>query len=317
MLRAAVRLYQTQAMGPLGSAVLLLSSPAYQRLHLLRSEMFVTFSRSACADRTIHLPWPFGQYPQRTITFSEVLMFNLVCRRTVPLGTACLLLSAFGVTLPVVAQTESAQQFSSGTTASATTGLPQYATLTATPNTITATRVPVLLANGKTTYVDLTVDLTFTEEPSGTLTVTSAVHSAISPNLITSNFKAGNYMAPSTDFGGAGLITVSGGGATAGGATEWNLAVSPGASGCMFPVTANWYVGPIASSPYASRIRAAKVTSTAWSYGVGDSSCGWYGNSLLGFSQVGNTITIVDFTNNQGDSSTPIDSITYTLKQVQ
>jgi hypothetical protein len=67
-----------------------------------------------------------------------------------------------------------------------------------------------------------------------------------------------------------------------------------------------------------SRLKAAGITSTAWSYGViGSSGCAvdssdWYPRSLVGLSQTGNTLTIVSFTSGGSDSSTPRDQITYT-----
>ena len=68
---------------------------------------------------------------------------------------------------------------------------------------------------------------------------------------------------------------------------------------CTYPSSATWYVGPIANSPLAARLKAAGITSTAWSYGVtGGEACynNWPDNTLIGLSQTGNKLTIVSFT---------------------
>ncbi len=116
---------------------------------------------------------------------------------------------------------------------------------------------------------------------------------------------------------GAALITVSGPGVAPGGATEWSLAATTGANGCTYPSSATWYVGPLSSSPLASRLAAAKITSTALSYGViGGEECfyTWPNNALIGLSQTGNKITIVSFTLNGVDYNVPVDQISYTLQ---
>jgi hypothetical protein len=133
-----------------------------------------------------------------------------------------------------------------------------------------------------------------------------------------SSFKAGNYVGPVNIGGGKASITVSGPGVTEAGTTAWSLASSPGAWGYTYPNSATWYTGPIASNPLAARLQAAKITSTDYSYGmVGSESWTedgtWYTGTLIGVSQIGNTLTIVSFTTGGKDYSTPVDSITYTL----
>jgi hypothetical protein len=54
------------------------------------------------------------------------------------------------------------------------------------------------------------------------------------------------------------------------------------------------------------------------SYGVGSSQCDtdentWLQNSLLGFSQVGNMLTIYSYSRNGSDYNTAQDEITYEL----
>jgi hypothetical protein len=187
----------------------------------------------------------------------------------------------------------------------------QYSTLTGTGNTITAVLVPVVTSTGATIYENVT--LQFDVSAAGVLSVGS-ITSVPAPPPIVSGFKAGAYVGPSTIYSGDMLINVSGPSQASGGANMWSLAAASGGSSCTYPDTATWYVGSISTSPWAARIKAAGITSTAFSYGVGvsNNNCPWYENSLLGFSQVGNTLTIVSFTNGSGDHADSVYSVTYT-----
>jgi len=195
----------------------------------------------------------------------------------------------------------------------------QYSALTGSGNTVLATRVPVVTSTGAIVYKDVT--LLFAADANGGLTLAPGYpHVVDSPNLLVSSFKPGNYVGPSTILSGKAKITVSGPGITSGGVTAWSLAAPTGADYCTYPSSATWYVGSIASNPLAARLKAAGITSTAWSYGVGNSrnncysnSGDWQTNTLIGLSQIGNTITIVSFTNNGKDYAAPQDQITYTL----
>jgi hypothetical protein len=141
---------------------------------------------------------------------------------------------------------------------------------------------------------------------------------ATSQVVPTSAFETGRYFSPSTILSGQGAIDIVGPGVTDGGATLFSLAAAPGAATCTYPNTATWFVGPIANNPWAARLSKAGITSAAWSYGVGDGGpCGgtaWGNlNSLLGFSQMGNTLVIALFSDHNGDVAAPADTITYTL----
>lgn len=195
----------------------------------------------------------------------------------------------------------------------------QNSTITSSGNTITAVRVPVVLT-AKTVYENVT--LSFEVDSSGNLTLVPGYPKVVpSPMPVAAGFKAGRYVGPSNVLGGAAIVRVSGPGVTNGGATEWSLAAAAGANVYTYPCSATWYVGPIANNPLYSRLKAAGISSTAWSYGViGSSGCAadsndWYARSLVGLSQTGNTLTIVSFTTAGSDSSTPRDQITYTLAQ--
>jgi hypothetical protein len=205
----------------------------------------------------------------------------------------------------------------------------QYASLTASGNTITATQVPVVTAPGVTVYENLT--LQFSVDGNGNLTLSPGYPQAIpAPTILTSGIKAGTYVGPPTILSGNMLVAVTGPGVTDGGATQWTLSTTGAADPCTYPTSATWYVGPISSSPYAARLQAAGITSTAWSYGIANSNAYdtcqskipgiqyayWVSGNLIGVSQVGNTLTIASFTSEgNADKNVPLDQITYTLKQ--
>jgi len=198
----------------------------------------------------------------------------------------------------------------------------QYATLTGSGNTLTATSIPVVTSAGVTVYVN--VNIQFNVDSNGVLTIATGYPQVTqAPAILASSFKAGNYIGPSNVNNGKMFITVNGPGVTAGGATEWSAGASAGADGCTYPTSATWYVGPLANNPLAARLQAAGITSTAWSYGLGGAHGCSNGdnfdtNTLLGVSQTGNSITFASFTNNiftnnGKDSAVPVDQITYTL----
>lgn len=130
-------------------------------------------------------------------------------------------------------------------------------------------------------------------------------------------FRAGTYKGPSV-LGGQASITISGPAVLADGGETWSLAASPSAPTCTYPSAAIWYVGPIGKNPVSARLKAAGITSVAWSYGIGNAQCAsmahWYNNTLIGVTQIGNTLTIVSFTRNGADYSVPVDQVTFTQR---
>jgi len=200
----------------------------------------------------------------------------------------------------------------------------QYGTLTATTNSISATYVPITTASGTLTYENLTIPFSLYLDSQGNVEAEAGDITAVpSPLPQTDGFIAGNYVGPGG--GTAQLITLSGPGVTSSGATEWSVALSPGATGCTWPQSATFYVGPLEDNPLYARIKAAGITSTAYSYGVsGNQPCTtgntgaswWETGSLLGFLQTGNTLTIVSFSYAASDDSdVPEDPIPYSLIQ--
>lgn len=197
----------------------------------------------------------------------------------------------------------------------------QYGILTATTNTINATLVPITTTSGALIYEDLTIPFSVSEDSAGKIQVVAGTITAVpSPMPETGAFLAGNYVGPGG--GTAQLLTLSGPGATSNGATMWSSTTTAGATGCTYPYSSSFYVGPLQDNPLYSRLQTAGITSTAYSYGIeGQQMCStgnpWFDSgSILGFSQTGDLLTIVSFTyEGEDDQSTPGDQITYMLIQ--
>ncbi len=200
----------------------------------------------------------------------------------------------------------------------------QNSTLTGSGNAISVTRLPVVTVSGtttQTTYEDVTIQ--FDVAADGTLTIAPGFPQYTkSPTPIASKFIAGEYVGPSTVFSGTALITVSGPSVGPGGSTQWTITTPTGAASCTYPNSATWtVVSSIASNPLAARLKAAGITSNMYMYGTGSSECtngyNWNAPStLLGFSQVGPSLTIYSYTYDNGaptDSNDPVSQITYCL----
>jgi len=194
----------------------------------------------------------------------------------------------------------------------------QYSTLTASGETITATRVPLVLPSG-TVYKNVVMQ--FDVDAQGHLTITPGYPQIVpSPVPFIGNFVAGDYKGPSVDVNY--LITVTGPGVTSGGATNWALATSAGATCNTLPNVANWYVfnGPMAKNPLYSRLHAAGITPQI--YGMymwgttGEQICNtispWFSGSLIGLAQDASGLVIASFTEAGLDKSLPVSSILYT-----
>ena len=197
----------------------------------------------------------------------------------------------------------------------------QDATITGSGDTVTTTRIPVETSTGSFLYYDIATIYGVTS--AGKLSVVSTtITSSVSP--LVGNFKAGTYVAPGTlDF----TDKLTGPGIASAGTTAWTFSASGGTNeACAYPVTVTWYTGPIAHNPNAARIEKAGITSTDYSYGVAgavEAICyapgyyfGFYDNvpALIGASQVGNSLSLVSFTDTTGkDHPLPVAEITFTL----
>lgn len=203
----------------------------------------------------------------------------------------------------------------------------QYSTLVGSGNTLTASRIPVVIAAGNTIFKNITIQ--FDVDPDGNLTISpDNPQMSDAPPLQVSSFKAGSYIGPGSILDGKTPAFVDGPGVTDGGATSWSFSTAPGSDTCTYPGSATWYVGPIDSNPVAARLKKVGITSTGWSYGVASgprhsTDCtksflrfygsDWEPGTLVGVSQSGNAITIASFTNNSVDRSAPVAQITYRL----
>jgi len=201
----------------------------------------------------------------------------------------------------------------------------QNAAITASGNTINATRVPVITPSGPV-YVDVAIQ--FDTDVNGNLAISTGFPQIVpSLTLLTSQFKPGTYVGPSSFLGGKARLVVSGPGIGAGGDTIWSLSVAPGADPCTIPSSATWYVGSPGSGPFAARIAAAKITNTDLSYGIAAGvapACAnfttikpgaWAYGALIGMSQTADTLTINSFTTSGlTDHNTPQDTIVFTLQ---
>jgi hypothetical protein len=185
----------------------------------------------------------------------------------------------------------------------------QESTLTASTNTVNVTRVPAVDSSNKVHYWD--VALLFDTNSEGKLTLANGypIFTA-SATPYSGNFKPGTYM-------GGGLtqykIVVSGPSVLPNGGTGWAIFLAEGSNGDTAPNNAVWYAESITSNPLASRIKAAGISNSQLFYGVGGGGFhifGWSGDSLLGFSQIGNALTILNFTNGP-DQNTPQDQVTF------
>ncbi|HLH04564.1 MAG TPA: hypothetical protein VKX25_17490 [Bryobacteraceae bacterium] len=199
----------------------------------------------------------------------------------------------------------------------------EYAAVSGSGGTVTATRVPVYDSKGTLSYQDVSIQFTI-DPTSGKLKLASYTVNA-SPNLLVASFKAGTYGGPSTIYNGTMLVNLSGPGVATGGATVWALQAATGADACTFPDSAYWYVGALPDPVLAARIQKAGIATSGWSFGIGGSGCetstnnaAWYPNSLIGARQSGNDLILASFTDGYGkDHNTTQDEITYHLTPKQ
>jgi len=201
---------------------------------------------------------------------------------------------------------------------------PQYSAITSTDNVVQISRLPIVY-NGKIYYEDVNLTFDYTVD---TATNPATLEVRVTPEETASAtpsnaFKAGTYIGPSNVNGDKSIIVVTGPSPLSGGGSGWTLTTNTSSSTATYPSSAVWYVEDIGNNPDAPRLKAAGITSEQLYYGTGDSGSNpnneWPNNAILGFSQVGNTLTISSFTNSyccgETDHSTPVDQITYTLQQ--
>lgn len=197
----------------------------------------------------------------------------------------------------------------------------QYATVTGSNNVLNVTMLPVVTPTG-VVYKNVTLQVTSDAKGNLTFSAPSAVNAQ---QILASSFKAGKYYGPSSVNDGKNIVTVTGPGVVTGGSTVWSLIASSDPTVCTYPLSATWYVGPLSNNPLAARLKAAGISSTAYSWGVAGNpglnnttNCNpglnWSNGSIIGVSQTGNMLTISSFTSDGSfDKNHPVDQITYTL----
>ena len=167
----------------------------------------------------------------------------------------------------------------------------QSATITSAGNRIAVSRVPVQDAAGNITYKNVVLD--FTVDAAGVLALADASPVITpAPTLITSAFKAGNYK----DQIGNRYVLSGPSAIPNSTRTAWSLNLVKSTQATQFSMT--WATGPIKGHPNESSIVARKITSTAYSWGIGGAQTvsnsnfpffNW-GNDVIGASQVGNQL---------------------------
>ncbi len=206
-----------------------------------------------------------------------------------------------------------------GLSAQTPSALVQNSTLSGTTNTINITQLPVVTSKGTIIYDNVVIQFDVADD--GALTITSGFPQiTLAPRPIVNGFVAGTYLGPDDK---TELITVSGPSVGTDGYTVWTISPGPGSSGCLVPYSATWYdVGSnTAANPlYANRLKPDGITGPQLlQFGTGKANtCNpnddWGTNTLLGFSQVGKTLTISSYTGYTGDSPTVVDQRTYILQ---
>jgi hypothetical protein len=174
-----------------------------------------------------------------------------------------------------------------GPTFAAGTISAQDASISAAGNIITAERLPVQIGTGAPTYLDVT---------------------------ITDKFVAGTYK----DANG-NIYTIAGPGVGPGGATAWSISHVSGTKNCVL-TSATWYTDTGSNNPEYVRLNAAKISTTAYSFGVagGESNCGgnYGGGHLVGAMQSNNIISISSYSDGFGhaDNTTPVATLQFTAQ---
>ena len=197
-----------------------------------------------------------------------------------------------------------------------TTALPaiqlQYASVVSAGSTFTISRAPVYTSTGALVYEDISLQLAV--GANGQITIAAGYPKyVVSPALLTSGFAAGTYVGPEgVDKEQMGFVLTGPG--IGAGVTEWTIKAAPTYDPCTSPGDATFWVGPLANSPIAARLKQYNITSTDWSYGItGVQNCyqtEWGANTVMGLSRVGNTITVGVFS----EGNLPSYQYTYTLK---
>ncbi len=223
------------------------------------------------------------------------------------------------LSLAVLAGTALAGVGATAAIAASSTIYLDYSNVIATGSSIFLNRLPIQLPSGTIIYKDVTIQLN--SDSTGLVSDVSPIVQATSPNLLSANFRAGTYVLPSITSSG---FAMTGPGAVPGSVmTKWEVNATPTKSQyCGSPAV--FYAGPLSAHPSTTRLKAAGITSTEYSYGIigAGAGCSSYSGAsfltgaLVGFSQSGSLLTIASFTtySDGKDHNVPVQSITYRLQ---
>jgi hypothetical protein len=195
----------------------------------------------------------------------------------------------------------------------------QSATISGAGNALTLGRVPVKDANGKITYKD--ISMLFTVDNAGNVTLDpQSVSITSSPPLNAGTFKPGHYRGykacNEADCKGDFTVGTGGGngGRISGSIQRINIFQGAGSADISDVFNASWTSGPINGHPDEAKLKAAGITSTAYSWGVMGTAgaftkgSGWRAGDIIGAIQTGNQLTLVNFgDDNKSDASLTFD----------
>jgi hypothetical protein len=189
----------------------------------------------------------------------------------------------------------------------------QSATINSAADAVTLNRVPVMNAAGTILYKD--ISMFFTVDTLGNVTLPPALVRIIpSPTINVGAFKPGTYNGFNSPCNTSGtFFKVGSPGVGTGGRISGSIQRVTTYAQDTF--NANWTSGPIAGHPDQAKLTAAKITSTAFNWGVVGSvgQCTqqllWKAGDIIGVVQNGNQLSVVNYgTDNISDRS-----LTFTL----
>lgn len=186
----------------------------------------------------------------------------------------------------------------------------QSATINGAADTVTLTRIPVRKANGSIIYKD--ISMVFDVDSVGNVSLdTTSVKITASPTLNVGAFKPGTYNGYKLWV--SSTFKVGSPGVSSGGRISGSIQRITTVDDDIF--NASWTSGPITGHPFQAQLNAAKITSTAYNWGVMGTggeytiNSGWKAGDIIGAIQTGNQLSLVNFgVDNKADAT-----LTFTL----
>lgn len=181
----------------------------------------------------------------------------------------------------------------------------EAATYSGVANTMILSRVPVVDANGRLSYKDVTIP--FAVSSTGVLTAGAAKVTA-SPSLAVGFFVAGKYK------NGSAYFHVSGPGVGPDGRTTWSIE----SADCP-DFNAAWTTGPVAGHPAEARLTKVGITYGGIAYGAGGGTdycydtIFWRRGTLIGAAGGPTGLTLYSYTKSYADAGAPWQSLSFKL----